>query len=92
MSRITVALLVAFPLLASAGERLTLDAALAEAERASPDLAAVRARLEQARANVAKARAGYLPQLRANGDRERPLSDQYSFRQFTLASPARASP
>ncbi len=67
MSRITVALLFAFPLLASAGERLTLDAALAEAERASPDLAAVRARLEQARANVAKVRAGYLPQLKAGG-------------------------
>ncbi len=65
MSRILAALLVTFPLLASAGETLTLDAALAEAERASPDLAAARARLEQARANVAKVRAGYLPQLKA---------------------------
>lgn len=67
MSRILAALLLTFPLLASAGETLTLDAALAEAERASPDLAAARARLEQARANVARVRAGYLPQLKAAG-------------------------
>jgi outer membrane protein TolC len=67
MSRILVALVVTFPLLASAGETLTLDAALAEAERASPDLSASRARLEQARAKVARVRAGYLPQLTAAG-------------------------
>ena len=57
------AALTALPLLVSAGEPLTLDAALAEAERASPDLAAARARLEEARAAVTAARARHLPQL-----------------------------
>ena len=52
---------------ARAQEPLTLDAALAEAERASPDLAQSRARLEQARAAVGRARAGHLPQVRAQG-------------------------
>jgi outer membrane protein TolC len=46
-------------------ETLTLEAALAEAERASPDLAAARARLDAARTGVARARAGYLPQVTA---------------------------
>ena len=63
MSRILAALLLALPLAARAGEPLTLDAALAEAERASPDLAQARARLDQARAAVARARAAHLPQL-----------------------------
>ena len=63
--RLLVAVLAALPLLASAQETLTIDAALAEAERASPDLAAARARLEQARAGVAHVRAGYLPQITA---------------------------
>jgi outer membrane protein TolC len=67
MSRFVVPLLLALPLAARAAEPLTLEAALAEAERASPDLAAARARLEQARANVAKARAAHLPQLKASG-------------------------
>jgi outer membrane protein TolC len=60
------AALAALPLLVSAGEPFTLDAALAEAERGSPDLAAARARLDQARAGVALARARYLPQLKAS--------------------------
>lgn len=64
---LTCAALAALPLLVSAVEPLTLDAALAEAERANPDLAVARARLEQARAAVAQARAGYLPQLQASG-------------------------
>lgn len=59
------AALAALPLLVSAREPLTLAAALAEAERGSPDLAAARSRLEQARAGVARARAAHLPQLRA---------------------------
>lgn len=67
MSRIVAALLAALPLAARPAEPLTLDAALAEAERASPDLAAARARLEQARANVGRVRAAYLPQLRVTG-------------------------
>jgi outer membrane protein TolC len=58
------AALAALPLLVSAGEPLTLDAALAEAERGSPDLAGARARLDEARAGVAAARARYLPQLK----------------------------
>jgi outer membrane protein TolC len=62
---LTCAALAALPLLVSAGEPLTLDAALAEAERGSPDLAAARARLDQARAGVALARSRYLPQLNA---------------------------
>jgi outer membrane protein TolC len=67
MSRIFAALLVTLPLVARAAEPLTLAQALAEAERASPDLAAARARLDQARAQVAKARAAHLPLLRAAG-------------------------
>jgi outer membrane protein TolC len=59
--------IAAAPLVAAAAPPLTLDAALAEAERANPDLAAARARLEQARANVGKVRAGYLPQLKVSG-------------------------
>lgn len=62
--RLLFAALAALPLLASAEETLTLDAALAEAEHASPDLAASRARLEQARAAVTRVRAGYLPQIK----------------------------
>jgi outer membrane protein TolC len=58
------AALAALPLLVSAAEPLTLDAALAEAERGSPDLVAAKARLDQARAGVASARARYLPQLK----------------------------
>src|SRR5574341_1352516 len=57
------AALAALPLLASAAEPITLEAALAEAERGSPDLAGARARVEQARAGVALARSRYLPQL-----------------------------
>jgi outer membrane protein TolC len=60
------AALAALPLLVSAGDPLTLDAALAEAERGSPDLAAARARLEQARAGVSLARSRYLPQLKGS--------------------------
>lgn len=60
---LAAAALAALPLLASAAEPLTLDAALAEAERGSPDLAVARARLAQARAGVALARARYLPRL-----------------------------
>jgi outer membrane protein TolC len=73
MSRVVAALASAFvfvwalPLAARAAEPLTLAKALAEAERASPDLAQARARLEQARAAVSRARAAHLPQLRAAG-------------------------
>jgi outer membrane protein TolC len=67
MSRILAALLLALPLAARAGEPLTLDVALAEAEGASPDLAQARARLEQAHASVARARAAHLPQVSVGG-------------------------
>jgi outer membrane protein TolC len=64
---LSCAVLAALPLLVSAQPApvapLTLDAALAEAERGNPDLAAAKARLDQARAAVASARSRYLPRL-----------------------------
>lgn len=60
-----LAALAALPLAGRAAEPLTLEAALAEAQRASPDLAAARARLDQARAASDRVRGGYLPQVKA---------------------------
>jgi outer membrane protein TolC len=50
----------------AAGPVLTLDEALAEAERKNLDLRAARARLDQAEEASRKAWAGYLPTLTAN--------------------------
>ena len=51
----------------AAGPVLTLDEALAEAQRKNLDLKAARARLEQAEQSSRKAWAGYLPTLAASG-------------------------
>lgn len=51
----------------SAGVQLTLDEALGRAADANYDLAAARARLQQARQGVWKAWSGYLPQVSAGG-------------------------
>ncbi len=51
----------------TAGPVLTLDEALAEAQRKNLDLKAARARLEQAEQASSKAWAGYLPSLTATG-------------------------
>ncbi|MFY3745464.1 TolC family protein [Anaeromyxobacter sp. Red801] len=59
-----LAALAAIPLAVRAEAPLTLAAALEEAQRASPDLAAARARLDQARAASDRVRAGYLPQVK----------------------------
>ncbi|WP_160309032.1 TolC family protein, partial [Anaeromyxobacter sp. PSR-1] len=65
MIRIAIlAALAAIPLAVRAEAPLTLAAALEEAQRASPDLAAARARLDQARAASDRVRAGYLPQVK----------------------------
>lgn len=47
--------------------QLTLDEALARAVEANHDLAAARAKLQQARQGVWKAASGYLPQISAGG-------------------------
>lgn len=52
--------------LAGGGPLLTLEAALAEADRRNPDLLVARARLAQAREATRKAWAGYLPQVAAS--------------------------
>jgi outer membrane protein TolC len=49
------------------GNPLTLDEALARAVEANYDLAAARAKLQQARQGVWKAWSGYLPQVSASG-------------------------
>jgi outer membrane protein TolC len=52
---------------AQPGAQLTLDAALARAVEANTDLAAARAKLQQARQGVWKAWSGYLPQVSLSG-------------------------
>jgi len=59
----------------TAGPVLTLDEALAEAQRKNLDLKAARARLEQAEQASRKAWAGYLPTVNAGGSYTR-NSDQ----------------
>ncbi len=51
----------------ASGPVLTLEGALEEASKKSPDLQAAQARLEQARALPLKAWSGYLPQVTASG-------------------------
>jgi outer membrane protein TolC len=51
---------------AAAGPLLTLDDALREAQAGSLDLRQAQARLDQARTGTRRARAGYLPQVRAS--------------------------
>jgi len=64
---LALALSHATPSPSSALPTLTFSQALAEAEKQNADLWAARARLEQVATATAKARSGYLPQLRAQG-------------------------
>jgi outer membrane protein TolC len=57
----------AAPVVAVTGNPLTIDDALARAVEANHDLAAARAKLQQARQGVWKAWSGYLPQVSASG-------------------------